>query len=68
VVRVDPEAGQASELAPDLADLRVRALVVLDRAHPVAHLRQLKLDARSVLHRAAVRVVNSSIRRLKKVQ
>jgi hypothetical protein len=68
VVRVDPEAGQASERAPDLADLRVQALVVLDPAHPVAHLRRLKLDARSALHRAAVRVVSSSIRRLKKGQ
>jgi hypothetical protein len=65
-VRVAPEAVQASELVPDLADLRVPALVDLDRALPVARLQRLKLDAHNALHHAAVLVVSSSIRRPKK--
>jgi hypothetical protein len=51
---------------PDLAGLRVRALVALDRVALVAHHRLQKPDARSALHRAAVRVVSSSIQRQKK--
>jgi hypothetical protein len=50
----------------DLAALRVLASVVLDPAPLVAHHRRLRLGVRSVLRRAAVRVVSSSIRRLKK--
>jgi hypothetical protein len=66
-VQADPEDGlDLAGRARDLADLRVPASVVLDRALLVAHHRRLRLGVRSVLRRAAVRVVSNSIRRLKK--
>lgn len=68
VVRAHPEDGLVLEHAQDLAVLRVRDLVVLDRELPVEHRRQLKRDVRSALHRAAVLVGSSSIRRPKKVR
>jgi hypothetical protein len=69
VARVDPERGPDLVRVPDLGDLRVRALVALDPVVlVVAHLRPQKPDAHSALHRAAVRVVSSSTRRLKKGQ
>jgi hypothetical protein len=57
--------GPDSVSAPDLADLRGRALVVhvRDRA---AHRRQLSRDARSALLRVDVLVDSSSIPRQKK--
>jgi hypothetical protein len=68
VVQVDRGHDLDLVRVPDLAGLRdrVRALVALDRVALVAHHRLQKPDARSALHRAAVRVVSSSIQRLKK--